>query len=586
VNTSGTLTGSSTSNLTIGGTAGTLNFTSGSRALNNLSLGASGSTTLGTALDIYGTVGFTAGGSLNMNAQAVTLKSTSTATARVSDLTGSTLSGATNVTVERYIPNRRAWRALTAPLKGSVSDASIFSQWQNNGAVVSNTGVELWGPGGDTTPSSSNTGLKVGPNSSMLQYVSGTWSGVTDTNATKLFTTTGNNAFMVFPTGPYNSGLISSAATPIATTLKATGQMITGDVPYTNLPSASHTLIGNPYASPLNLISMLTDTANLGFTGYIWVWDANASGANAVGSYNLFNVVSGVGTYTNLFSNLAAAVDSGTQIQSGQAFFVLPTVNLSTFTIKETHKGSTFSNAVLRTAGLELLRVGLYKQSNTEWSGRDGAMTVILPDADANQMANKMANGSENVAFTKNAGLFASNHHLPLVASDVLNVKVWNTTAGTNYKLKIYTEEFTAMNLSATLEDVFTNARTPLTLDGSAVEYPFSVTTDALSTGNRFRIVFQTSALGVNNPTANGFSIFPNPVTGDSFQVNLGMLATGNYSYTICNTIGQEVEKGTINNAAQNTNYEVKMSNGATGIYIMKIKGSDNSVFTAKIIKK
>jgi hypothetical protein len=30
----------------------------------------------------------------------------------------------------------------------------------------------------------------------------------------------------------------------------------------------------------------------------------------------------------------------------------------------------------------------------------------------------------------------------------------------------------------------------------------------------------------------------------------------------------------------------VKMSNAATGIYIMKIKGSDNSVYTAKIIKK
>jgi hypothetical protein len=301
---------------------------------------------------------------------------------------------------------------------------------------------------------------------------------------------------------------------------------------------------------------------------------------NSVGTFNLFTS----GTYTNATSN--PVVTSGTQIQSGQAFFVLPTVNLSTFTIKETHKGTAFSNAVLRTATPELLRVGLYKQINTEWSGRDGAMTVILPDAEANQTPNKMVNGTENVAFTKNSGLFASNHHLPLVASDVLNVKVWNTTAGTNYKLKIYTEEFT-FNLTATLEDLFTNARTPLPLDGSAVDYPFAVTTEALSTGNRFRIVFQTSALGINNPKANGFSILPNPVTGDSFQVNLGILATGTYSYSICNALGQEVEKGSINNVTQNTNYTVKFrETAATGIYIMKIKGTDNSVFTAKIIKK
>jgi len=68
--------------------------------------------------------------------------------------------------------------------------------------------------------------------------------------------------------------------------------------------------------------------------------------------------------------------------------------------------------------------------------------------------------------------------------------------------------------------------------------------------------------------------------------VNLGTLATGTYSYSICNSIGQEVEKGSINNANQNLNYTIKMSNSATGIYIMKIKGNDNSVFTAKIIKK
>ena len=124
-------------------------------------------------------------------------------------------------------------------------------------------------------------------------------------------------------------------------------------------------------------------------------------------------------------------------------------------------------------------------------------------------------------------------------------------------------------------------------MDGSAVEYPFSVTTDALSTGDRFRIVFQTAALSTTIPKATGFSIVPNPVTGDSFQVNLGSLATGTYSYSICNAIGQEVEKGSINTTTQNTNYTVKFrETAATGIYIMKIKGSDNSVFTAKLIKK
>jgi len=575
VNTSGTLTGSSTSNLTIGSTAGTLNFTSGSRALNNLSLGASGVATLGSSLDIYGLLGFTSGGSLNMNAQAVTLKSTSTATARVSNLTSSTLSGATNVTVERYIPAKRSWRALTAPLKGS--GGSIFNQWQNGGNTITGVGVELWGPGG--TGSSAN-GLAVGPSSSILQYISGAWSPVENTKTMSLFNTSGNNAFMVFPTGGYGSGLISSSSTPtptaLETTLKATGQLITGDVSYSNLSDTNHTLIGNPYASPIDLNSILD--ANASLQKYFWVWDPN--GANQ-GAYNLFDATANTYSVTNL------SYTNSTVIQSGQAFFVKAAAGQTgSFTISESNKSNATATTVFRNAAPELLRVGLYKLVNTEWSGRDGAMTVILSDANANQTPNKMANGTENVAFSKNGLLFASNHHLPLVANDVLNVKVWNTNAGANYKLKIYTEEFTATNLNATLEDLFTNARTPLSLDSSAVEYPFTVTTDALSSGNRFRIVFQNAVLGTNNPIATGFSIVPNPVTGDSFQVNLGSLAKGNYSYTICNTIGLEVEKGSINNVAQNTNYTVKLSNTLTGIYIMKLTGTDNSVFTAKIIKK
>ncbi len=574
VNTSGTLTGSATSNLTIGGAAGTLNFTNGSRSLNNLSLGASGSATLGTALDINGTVGFTAGGSLNMNAQAVTLKSTATATASVSDLTGSTLSGATNVTVERYIPAKRAWRALTSPVN---TTNSISANWQEN-AIDLGAGYRLYGL--DIWSNSGGTGIITGGvGSSLLAYNSNnTWSGITDTTlSSSLLSNSKNKPFMAFVTGPYGSNNITAGAT--ATTIRATGNLFTGNQTYT-CGANEYNFIGNPYASPLSLTAMLADTNNAGFVGNIWIWDANASGLNAVGNYNLFDGT----TYTNLFSNI---LNSGTQIQSGQAFFVRSTLG-GTFTIKESHKGTSFSNAIFRDAApAQLLRVGLYKQINSEWSGRDGAMTVITPDADANQTPNKMANGTENVAFTKNSGLFASNHHLPLIAADVLNVKVWNTTAGTNYKLKIYTEEFTATNLDATLEDLFTNARTPLPLDGTAVEYPFSVTTDALSTGNRFRIVFQTSALGINNPKANAFSILPNPVTGDSFQVNLGILATGTYSYTICNALGQEVEKGSINTTAQNTNYTVKFrETAATGIYIMKIKGTDNSVFTAKIIKK
>jgi hypothetical protein len=69
--------------------------------------------------------------------------------------------------------------------------------------------------------------------------------------------------------------------------------------------------------------------------------------------------------------------------------------------------------------------------------------------------------------------------------------------------------------------------------------------------------------------------------------VNLGTLSTGTYSYSISNALGQEVENGSINNVTQNTSYTVKFKySTANGMYIMKVTGSDNSVFTAKIIKQ
>lgn len=506
----------------------------------------------------------------------LTLKSAECCTAFVGQLAAGAVTG--DVTVERYIPAKRAWRALTAPLKGSVSDASIFSQWQNNGATVANTGVELWGPGGDTTPSSSNSGLAIGPNSSMLQYVSGAWSGVTNTNSTKLFTTNGNNAFMLFPTGSYGSGLISSSATPLATTLKATGKLIIGNVDYTGLSNTSHTLIGNPYASPIDLNSILD--ANTSLEKYFWVWDPN--GTN-FGTYNTFDAT------LNTYSVTNVSYANSTVIQSGQAFFVKALSGQSgSFTITESNKSALTTSTVFKTINTdpELIRVNLHKQENNEWLLRDATLAGFFIDAEANQTANKLANVTENIAFTKNGNYFASEHHLPLVSTDTLNVRIWKTTAGANYKLKINTEQFTTTGLDATLQDMFTNSNTPLSLDGTAVEYPFTVTSDATSSGDRFRIVFSPT-LGTHNFATSSIKISPNPIIGDSFQVSLGSLSSGNYDYFITNSIGQEIGKGSIMHNEQAGSNTVKMQeNVAAGIYIVKIIGTDKSVYTTKLIKQ
>ncbi len=544
-------------------------------SISNLTINNAAGVTLEKATDLTGKLTVTSG---NFNTGGfLTLKSVECCTASVAPVLG-TISG--NVTVERYIPAKRAWRALTSPVN---TTNSISTNWQEGGVTGNGiNGFDIWSSSGGTGIISGGSG------SSLMAYNSSSnnWSGITDTTTSSSLLSGGiNKPFMAFVTGPFGSNNVTNNLAA-ATTIRATGTLFTGTQTYPTTGS-QYTFIGNPYASSLSLTAMLSDSDNsTDFNNGIWIWDSN--GNASVGSYNYFDKVANAYSYPNSSSPASNPINALAEIQSGQAFFVKSSTGTgASFSIKEVHKGTTVNNVIFRDAApAELFRVGLYKQENNEWSGRDGAMTVILSNSESNQDANKMVNSSENIAFVKNGTLYASEHHLPLVANDVLNIRVWKTTAGATYKLKLNTEEFTSSNLEATLEDLFTNSRTPLALDGTAVEYPFTVTTDALSTGDRFRIVFQSSLLGTTLPTASGFSIIPNPVTGDSFQVNLGTLATGAYSYSICNAIGQEVAKGTINNTVQNTNYEVKMSNSATGIYIMKIKGSDNSVFTAKIIKK
>ena len=542
----------------------------------------------GRTLTISGTGGLTINsgktitisGAADFGGKPVIIKSDSNGSGAVGPVLG-TLIGATNVTVERFIPSKRAWRALTSPVI-STTNNSIFYNWQNNGTVTNGLGVELWGTAGT---GNSGNGLSVGASNSILQYnntgTSGAWNSISNTKTTNLFDGNINNAFMIFVTGPYATTSTNISGGSADTTLKATGQLIIGSKTYSNLPSGVHTLIGNPYASSISPLLLLN--GNTSFGDNLWIWDAKATNNNSVGAFNSFDRVAN--RYTNITNTTLTPTTP--DIQSGQAFFVKAVSGTANLTITEGFKlGTTSANTIFKTGiSPEIVRVGLYKQENNDWSGRDGAMEVVFSEAEVNQATNKMTNGSENIAFTKNGVLFASEHHLPLVHNDILNIKVWNLTVVSNYKLKIHTEDFVATNLQATLEDLYTNTRTSISLDGSVVEYQFTVTTDALSTGDRFRIVFQTVVLGMNNQLGKSFSIFPNPVIGDFFQVNLGSLPTGNYSYTICNSIGQEVEKGSFENKSQNTNFTIRINNIVSGIYFMKIKGSDNSVFISKIIK-
>lgn len=520
-------------------------------------------------LTINATSKLTIAGIADFGGKSVTIKSTSLGTGTLGQVTG-TLTGAINVTIERYIPAKRAWRAITAPLKGW-NNSSVYSSWMNgNQSGVSDaTGMLVFGP--TTSP-----GIQMAPNFNLLTYnANNSWSGVSMPIAFgTLFSDTINNAFMAFVTGPFGSSNISSGAT--ATTLKANGTLITGSHTYSNLSSNEYKFIGNPYASPISPSAILTDNAN--FTN-IWVWDPQ------LGSYGGYVVYSG-----SAYSNVSGSYTSGQPIQSGQAFFVKPTIS-SDFIISESHKATVVDNGLFdrNATNLQLLRVNLLKQIHTQWQPFDAALVLFDSNSSNNvdaQDAVKMFNSTDNITIQNNGIALMAEHRALPASQDCINLSISETSVDAQYKLSINTEQFVNVGLNATLEDMFTNTSVPIALDGTVVEYQFTTTSNTQSSSNRFRIVF-SAVLSNNSSIKNSISVLPNPFNGSNININFDGKPEGNYKYSISNVIGQVLENGTINYVRNNVLYPLVIKTAMPdGIYILNITDDQKKEYSVKLIKQ
>lgn len=406
----GVIKGSAASALTINGPSGTIYFdqtTSGTtNVLKTLTLSGSAVTTLGNALQIAagaspGAVAI--GGSTQLlTGGYLTLRSDANGTARVDEITSTASTPISGyVTVERYIPAGRKWRLLSAPLKGSAGN-DIFSNWQNNDVVSGSTGVEIWGSIGTSNPSSSNNGLANGLGYSMRKFSSNAWTNITNTNTEFLFGSQTNNGFAVFATGPYQNGNGNIASGQSATTLRATGSLITGDhtKSFTASVANEYFLVGNPYAAPVRPASI---ELSAGMAGNFWMWDASDINFGRYVAYdrtlNLYSLAGGNG-----FSNTGP-----TPIQSGQAFFAkATTAGASSMIFRESFKSTSVSGSMFgaqSSMSLEKIRVNLQRRIGDEYHDADAAWMVFHPSANKYEDVfdgSKMVNSSENLALMRN----------------------------------------------------------------------------------------------------------------------------------------------------------------------------------------
>jgi hypothetical protein len=500
---SGKLKGSSVSVLTIGGAAGTLNFeqtSAATRSLNDLTLNTGATAVLGNALDVYGTIGLTSA-SLNLNAQNLTLKSNSANTARIANLTGSTLSGATNVTMERYIKlrspgtgdgignNGRAYRLL-APTVNTAG--SIKANWMEGGMntaigtninPVANFGTQITGSGGnvngfDVTASNSsslyNAANAVTPTYSTVGSTAGTLNALT---GYFLYLRGDRSMNMQVPLG---------ANMPTShTTLRTTGMLVTGTVnSFTNsfTGGGALNLVTNPYPSPIDW--SLVQPACTNVTTSYTLWDPN------------FGTRGGFVTVT---TGGVASSGSATQfIQPGQAFFVESSGGISTVSIQESHKSAGNNNMVfiVNAPPVESFRTELYfNEPNSFRRIADGVVAIYDNNysaaVDSND-AKEINNWDENIAIAREGKHLAIEQRPVIATRDTLPLFM-NNMKQQAYEFEFTPSVFTNIGLKAELLDNYLGTRTLLSVT-SAVVVPFTVTADSGSfANNRFIVLFGPS---------------------------------------------------------------------------------------------
>lgn len=494
------------------------------------------------------------------------LKSDASGTARIGNASNWTING--KVTAERYVPAKRAWRLLTAPLKGT-TNATVPNNWQG----VNDEGLLLFSP--STYQSQTMTGYTTGggsPNIWKYDSANTQWQSIPNLTTENLFTSTGNNGFLVFATGPSNSTNIATGAA--TTTLKPQGQLITGNVTH-SLTADKYHLIGNPYASAIDTEALAQANANT----KVFMVDPTIG---TVGGYVTYDGSNWAPTAPNT---------SDKYIQSGQGFFVRSASN-TTFTISESHKAIGNSNTWFERANsssstnssveADKIRVLLYKQLNSQWQLADGILAVNSVggnDGVDGVDTGKMTNFNENIAFRNGTSNLAIEYRGLPTTGTVQQMRLTGTTVQP-YQLRVNTEHYSNSDLQPYLEDTQTGTLTLIPTDGSEVIVSFTgVAATVAAPDTRFRIVYP-SALGVDAPDALAVGVYPNPTEEGMFTIVLPS-AGETARYTLTNLVGQEVLQGTLDSVSS----RVSVSTLQGGVYLLQVQQSGKRFATKLIIK-
>jgi len=452
--------------------------------------------TMSVPVSVSGTLSLVTGSSRVNTNNLLTLKSTAAGTARVSTIpAGGTING--KVTVERFIQAHRSWRLVAVPLQ-STGSPTIKAAWQENAASAADNPTPGYGTHitGATAPEN-GFDFNQSRSASCKEYSGGSWTAIANTDVQQI---TDQPGYMLFVRGS-RANVLSQGINAGAdnTILRATGNLNIGNVTYP-VAASGYTLIGNPYASPIDF-STVTRDAHVPNTFY--VWDPLLTGSKGLGGYV---TVSYDGSRYDITSSVSAVSQ---YIQSGTAFFVHSDGNNGSVTISESDKSDQSRINILRPAGMHgQVRTDLFvANTDSTLTLYDGVM-IGFADEYNNGIdqydAPKLNNGAENISIiSNNKNLSIERRQTPLIHSDDTVFFSLSSMATKNYRLRFSAEGLAYTGAIGLLNDSYLGNQSVIDLAG-ITDIPFSVNANPGSyAANRFMLILKHTGV-----LANGFTGF------------------------------------------------------------------------------
>ncbi len=506
-------------------------------------------------LTINPTRTLTIAGTADFGDKAVTLKSDNTGTAAIGQITG-TLSNATNLTVERYIPALRKFRFLAAPVVGATA-----ANWRNNGTNTAGIGTHITGGVGNnfdqsTTNAASafwynevNAGSDVTVGSGATSDPG--WTAFTNGNTEAL---TNGKGFRILVRGDRTISLDGlGSVTPTNTTLSVTGSYVGASKTIATTKTNSNTnsgynLVGNPYPATID-------------------WNTVTKGADISATYTIYDPTSNSYKSWNGTSGLASQY-----IASGQAFFVQQTGATGGITIAEANKATNAAGNYFRNKLTDHLKVSMTYDS----ANYDAAFIHFRADA-LNDFDTydglKFQNAGVNIASVGTDGKrYNINSLASLTKTTEMPISVLGSVL-TNFELKFEDVE-SFKNHELYLIDNYLNK---MLLMSNGFTYPIALSTDSASVKDgRFKIVFVQKATGINlnEKNANAFILYPNPAA-DAIHLLLDAKNTTNknVAFEICNQLGAIIQFGNLD-FTTTKDQSINIETLAQGIYFIKLQSN------------